>query len=145
MKTLLILAVSFLLTGCGPSAPKFPTQIKNYYSVLIPEFVISNIQNLEEREKSSSYYKTAMNHFSKYVINMDKLLSDNEDATEIACLHFTVETHHPLKIKYQQRVPQYYCNLVGGFKPSDTQLLFSWIDDIWDWAKEKKVFSKWIQ
>ena len=60
------------------------------------------------------------------------------------CLHFEIVSNHPLLLsEHPREVELQECNLVGGFKPEVTQKLFSWIDDMWDYAEShKKCFRR---
>lgn len=128
MKKCLILAASFLLSSCavGPS-PKFPEDLKDYFVTMV---------NGQEIPKD----------FQSHIINVDEIPMDKFGIfftfNQASCLHFELIEKHPVKIKYIEEVPLKSCHLVGGFIPQDTQHLFNWIDDMWDWAETRKKCFK---
>lgn len=118
------LFILLLVAGCGKNIPKFPEQIHNFYVTVVrhgnmPDEFLNKISNVDE--------------FTEVFRGLD---------TRINCLEFEVVQQHPFLIEYRSEVDMSFCHLVGGLKPEDQQALFSWIDDVIAWAKEKNAFNK---
>lgn len=121
MKICLILAASLFLAGCAVTpAPTFPEDLKDYYVTLVNEEPIP--KEIEAR-----------------IVNLEEITLEGAD---VSCLHFEVVEKHPVKLKYISEVGLKRCHMVGGFVPRDTQHLFNWVDDMWDWAETRKKCFK---
>lgn len=126
MRNILTLIVSsFLLASCavGPF-PKFP-EIKNQYLI--------RVTGVESPEV-----------FSKLVANFDEIISLDAQVPvgTASCLKFDVVSLRPYQIKFVGVVDISECNLVGGYKPSETQGILNWVDDVYEWAKDRKKCFK---
>lgn len=116
MKTLLILVAS-LFTACAQTTvPKFPEGVKDYYLVSVPEGEMSPLI-LEATENSD-------------MIPMH---------SNVACLKFEVLNAYPFKLKYIGFAPLIDCNNVGGYTPAQAQMIFNWINEVYEWAQARKA------
>lgn len=126
MKIILILVVSsFLFVSCavGPF-PTFP-DIKNQYLIRVTGAEVPKV-------------------FSQLVANLDevKTVDDQLPVGTVSCLKFDVVSLRPYQIKFVGVVDIHECNLVGGYKPSETQGILNWVDDVYEWAKDRKKCFK---
>lgn len=121
MKITLILIASFILGGCaaGPF-PSFPESIINHYIVdvrdeEIPAIVKDSIENPEEIPPTHEV---------------------------VRCIKFDIVSKIPYRIKFVSEVPMKECSAVGGYKPSDFVTLYNWVNDVYEWAKDRKKCFK---
>lgn len=136
MKTTITLAViSFLFIGCAVgSFPRFPDQIKNQYTVDIvnqpqPQALLEAIVNIDDIPDFPP------------IIEMDLLTKDTTTLL-VRCLEFEIVSKAPYKIKFIKQVDLAICNGVTGFKPKDAINIFNWMDDVYEWAKDRKKCFK---
>lgn len=123
MKTLLILvATSIILGGCAVgSFPDFP-EIKYHYAMDI-RGVPANPGLLAR------------------ITNLDMIPEMREEYVA-RCMKFEIVQKIPYKIKYISEVPLIECQGVGGYKPSDAINLYNWVEDVAEWAKDRKKCFK---
>lgn len=122
MKNILTLAAISILTGCAVgSLPKFP-ELKFQYLV-----------EVRDEEVPQKIITSLINPQDFYPMNTQEVAR---------CLKFSIVSTYPYKIKFLSEVKMKECNLVGGFKPSETQELLNWIDDVYYWAQDRKKCFK---
>ena len=61
-----------------------------------------------------------------------------KDSGDDVCFKYEILNINPITIGNRIEVDSKECNLVGGFKPSDSKKLFTWIDDMHDWIEKNK-------
>lgn len=138
MKIILILAasLSILLSGCAVgSFPQFPEMVQKQYTVDIvnqamPQTLQDAIINPEDIPQMVE-------------INSNDLLRAR-DVPEllVRCLEFQIVSKAPYKIKYLSQVELIQCQGVTGFKPKDAISIYNWMDDVYEWAKDRKKCFK---
>lgn len=116
--------VGLLSCATGP-APKFPNELEDYYALVI------------QGEQVPTDFQKRVSNIEQFAFSVSTL-----DENSARCMHFKISSKHPVKLKYISEVPIKKCHLVGGFVPKDTQLFFSWVDDIWAWAETRKKCFK---
>lgn len=122
MRTLIISILAGSLSGCAVgSLPKFPT-IEYQYLVEVRDEEVPNM------------YQIA-------IVNPERILPMGTEEV-VRCLRFKVVSNYPYKIKFETVTPMRDCNMVGGFKPTDTVHLLNWIDDVYVWAQDRKKCFK---
>lgn len=127
MKIKLILAINFfLLCGCaGSSMPDFP-DIKFHYAV-----------EVRGSKLDTTRLKPVVVNYSEI-----KQMDDNEN---VRCLKFEILNKIPYKIKYTGSVDLLQCDLVGGYQPNDSTLLYNWLVEVKKWADEHKQCFKQLK
>jgi hypothetical protein len=121
MKNFLTLGVSSLLilTGCALELPKYPDKLKNFKLIEVRNEAISS------------------NILSK-VQNLEQLQSLAQSQEVVRCLKFNVVQINPYKFEFSGVGELKECHELSGFVAEDSQQLFNWIDDVFDWAKAKE-------
>jgi hypothetical protein len=121
-KCLIAISLFFISCAVGP-APKFPEEVKEYFVTMV------------EGEPLPEYFYRA-------VVNPEEIKLSDSKVVEVHCAKFEIVEQHPVSIKFIEEVGLKSCHLVGGFGPSDTQKLFNYINDMWDWAETRKKCFK---
>ena len=110
-----------ILSGCALAEfPKFPEEVKFQYVTLV---------NGEELPEG----------FALSVVNMHEIATLS---ASVSCLKFEIIQPYPYKIKYLSEVALIDCNGVGGFQPKNAVSIFTWMDDVHEWAEERKKCLK---
>ena len=137
MKTIITLAAtSLVLTACAVgSFPKFPEKVTEQYTVDIrnqpmPEDLQKAIVNLDEIPPMEN------------IQNFEFMQAADPAPLLVRCLKFSIISQAPYQIKYVGLVDLSICNGVTGFKPDDAISVYNWMDDVYEWAKDRKKCFK---
>jgi len=122
LKTILISLSVLLYTGCAVTPfPDFPElSVKKQYTLIINDMALSQELDFAITNKEEFYY----------------------NAKQVNCLEFEVLSVNPYKVKFIKDAQLEDCHLVTGFHASKTKTVFKWVEDIFDWAKDRKKCFK---
>lgn len=138
MKTTIILVATLILSlsGCAVgSFPQFPDKVKNQYTVDIRN------QPMPMELQRAIINQDEIPEFPEMTV-MDLMIAKEPETLVMRCLKFEIVSQAPYKIKYISLVELMECNGVTGFKPGDAISVYNWMDDVYEWAKDRKKCFK---
>lgn len=123
-----VIVAMIMVSGCsGTSFPEFPESVKFHYAVqvkdntpnvvLLPEELTTNVVNISEVPAMA-------------------------EGQVVRCMKFEIVSKYPYKIKFLSEIPIKECNLIGGYTVEDSQSIYSWMDDVAEWADKHKSCFK---
>lgn len=120
MKKIFLALTALVMTGCaGSSMPEFP-DIKYHYAI-----------EVRGSEKDTTTLEKVISNYSEIPM-MPKW-------QDVRCLKFQILNKIPYKIKYLPGdTPMKECDLIGGYQPADSTLLYNWLVDVKEWADKQK-------